>query len=262
MPRLAFTKMHGAGNDFVVVDDRAHQFPTEATALQALSDRRRGIGCDGFLLIRTSAGCDFAMVFYNPDGSRAEMCANGARCIARYAVDHEIAPARHCFATDAGVVQASVAAERVRLALPLPTELSLRQQLTLCNEGYTVHAVNTGVPHAVVFVPDVATAPLEKLGPALRFHPAFAPAGANANLVAIDGKQMQIRTYERGVEAETLACGTGVTAAAWIAHQLNLVAFPLSVCTRGGDVIDIDADETAVWHTGPTAYVYHGEVMR
>ncbi|HAR66631.1 MAG TPA: diaminopimelate epimerase [Lentisphaeria bacterium] len=261
MTPIDFTKMQGAGNDFVVIEDCDEQLQLSAQQLQFLADRRCGIGSDGILLLRKDADFAYRMVFFNPDGGRAEMCANGARCIARFAVERGLAPESHTFLTDAGVLSANVEGERVQLIMPLPSSVQLHHTLSYDDRSpVPVHLANTGVPHAVYFVADVSAVDLADIGPAIRYHQDFSPTGTNANVAAAADGELRIRTWERGVEAETLACGTGVTAAAWLARELGLVHFPLRVHTQGGDVITIAEDHGQVIHTGPAEIAFRGQI--
>lgn len=250
-----FTKMHGAGNDFVLVDDREERFPaTDHAWLRAIADRRRGIGCDGFILIQPAADADFRMRFHNPDGHEVEMCANGARCAARFAHTHGLAGSAMRIATVAGIIRAEIAGEQVCLGMTPARDCELRKSIA----GQTVHSINTGVPHAVLFVDDVDAADLLCIGRELRHHSHFAPAGTNVNLVAVRSDGLAMRTYERGVEAETEACGTGVVASALIARALGQCHFPVSVFTAGGDVLIVAAEGDAVSLIGPAVTTFEG----
>jgi diaminopimelate epimerase len=253
-----FTKMHGAGNDFVVVDDRAQTFPADLSWLQSLADRRRGIGCDGFILIQEADEADFRMRFHNPDGREVEMCANGARCAARFAYTHGLAGSEMRIATVAGIIDAAIEGDQVRLRMTPPCDCQLHKTIA----GHSVHVVNTGVPHALVFVDDVASADLLGIGCELRNHACFAPAGTNANLASLCPDGMRVRTYERGVEDETQACGTGVVACAYIARELGLCAFPLSVFTAGGDVLVVTGSGKDVSLIGPAVTVFEGTITQ
>ena len=257
---IPFWKMHGAGNDFILVDDRARRFPAADSAFIArLCDRHRGIGSEGLLLIQPSASADFRMRFFNPDGSPADMCGNGARCIARLAHEIGAAPADMRIETDAGIVQAEVRLPLVRLHLPPPRDWRLNLSIAWDNRALPLHFVNSGVPHAVAFVEDLRAVDVPALGAFIRRHDLFAPAGTNADFVQVTGpSSLAIRTYERGVEAETPACGTGITAAALVAQRLGLVRSPVRVASAGGDTLEVDSTLPAL--TGPAEYVFHGEI--
>lgn len=255
-----FWKMHGAGNDFILIDDRALAFPsTRADHIRHLCDRRRGIGSDGLILLQPPAAppAHFRMRFYNPDGAEADLCGNGARCVARFAHELGIAPADMLIQTAAGQLRAEWLGHQARIHMPPPRDWQLHQTIPWRGQPQTIHAVNTGVPHAVWFTPDLPALDLPAWGAHLRHHPHFAPAGANANAVQVTGPHaLAIRTYERGVEAETLACGTGITAAALIATRLGLVQDPVHVTTAGNDTLQVTLHPLTL--TGPAQISFRG----
>ncbi len=247
--------MHGAGNDFVMIDDRAGTFPiADAAAIRRLANRPDGLGCEGVILVRKSAVADFAMRFFNPDGSEAEMCGNGARCVAAFAREIGAATADAMrFETVAGVVRAEIVGpEQVKIFLPDPKDLR-------------PNFVNSGVPHAIVPVADLKSAPVAEEGRRLRYSDAFAPAGANVDFVSWEtAHSLSIRTYERGVEAETFACGTGAVAAALVGVAQYGLAFPVKVTTACGCELEIGGEWDgerfqAVTLTGPVRKIYAGE---
>lgn len=248
--------MHGAGNDFVMIDDRDERIPTDDPAFLArLANRPDGVGCEGVILVRNSSALDFTMRFFNPDGSEAELCGNGARCVAAFAYAIGAAKAKTMrFATLAGEIAAEVLDDgRVRLAMPQPKDL--RKDF-----------VNSGVPHAIVPVADLAAVDVLSEGSRIRYSEAFAPAGTNVDFVQWTGPQaLSIRTYERGVEAETFACGTGSVAAALVGVAQYALAFPVVVTTVRGDRLEIGGawdGETfsGVTLTGPVKTVFSGEL--
>jgi len=255
---LPFWKMHGAGNDFILLDDRHLSFPVPDVAFIArLCNRKHGIGSDGLLLIQPSDAADFRMRFFNPDGSEADFCGNGARCIARLAHELDIAPADMQIETGAGLVRAEILPPRVRLHLPPPGDWRTDLSLIWKEREIPVHFINSGVPHAVVFVEDLASVDVPALGAHIRRHALFAPDGSNANFVQITGPHaLSIRTYERGVEAETLACGTGVVAAALVAEKLGRVQAPVQVKTAGGDTLEVATAPLTL--TGPAEHCFQG----
>ncbi len=265
---LKFWKMNGAGNDFVMLDNRSLSLQLSNDTIARLCDRHRGIGADGMLLVEPAAGGgDFKMRYHNADGGEAEMCGNGARCFARYVNRlHDDALAGLKFETLAGMISADYLGEKVRINMSTPHSLKLGQELDVAGTPLTVHSVNTGVPHAVVFVDDLETTEVHRLGAGLRYHEAFAPKGTNANFVKITGPgSISIRTYERGVEGETLACGTGMVACALIAHELHGFSSPVSVLVRGGDTLQIGFEKQGrEYHNvtlhGPADFVFEGEV--
>jgi diaminopimelate epimerase len=251
---IAFEKMSGTGNDFVIIDNRTANIPLEEQADFARKICRRmfSVGADGLILIEKSALADFAWNFYNADGSVAEMCGNGSRCAARFAYRHKIAGRKMTFATLAGIVEAEISPEEedvVRVKMTQPFDFRLDISLQIGDEERPVAYVNTGVPHAVIFVQE-DDVPVKTWGRKVRFHQIFEPKGANANFVKLlpDGR-LKVRTYERGVEAETMACGTGAVAAALFASLLKGMDSPVEVVTTGGDVLTIFFE----LHDGPVA---------
>lgn len=269
--RIPFWKMHGAGNDFILVDDREQKFPCDDPAwLAQISSRRTGVGCEGVILIQPSPEADFRMRFFNPDGGEVEMCGNGARCVARLAHDLGIAPREMTIDTVAGLLHAEADADAVRLQLTPPENWRLGGTLEAERRPLAYDFVNTGVPHAVVRVESadaLAETDVQALGRAIRYHSDFAPAGTNANFLAVTGQQsIAVRTYERGVEAETLACGTGIAASALVAARVHGVAAPVTVSAASGDTLSVefvlDGDETRdVTLVGPAVHVFQGELV-
>lgn len=235
MDGIFFYKMSGSGNDFIFVDNRDGSFPNDDPAQAARLLCRRGVsvGADGLVLIETSDehGLDFRWRFHNADGSEADMCGNAARCAARLAHTLGISGVNASFLTGAGIIRAEVLESgRVKLAMTDPRDTELDRTLTISGKKYTFHYSDTGVPHAVLVADDVASMDVGLLGSAVRYHEDFAPDGANANFVRVEsGGTVTIRTYERGVEAETLACGTGAVAAAVTLAMAGDVSPPVTL---------------------------------
>jgi diaminopimelate epimerase len=259
--------MHGAGNDFILVDDRAETFPASDTPwLAGIGSRRTGVGCEGIILIQPSADADFRMRFFNPDGIEVDMCGNGARCVARLASDIGAASTAMTIDTVAGKLSAEVLGDDVRIRMTPPKDWRLGQRLELNGIAVEYDAVYTGVPHAVVEVEDLETFNVQERGSAIRHHEAFAPDGTNANFVTVTGPQsLRVRTYERGVEAETLACGTGIVACALLAARKERVTPPVTVTAASGDLLTVDFQLTGegaetVTLLGPTVHVFRGEL--
>lgn len=264
---LHFTKMNGAGNDFVVVDNRDGALNLNKAQIAQLCDRHRGIGADGLLAVEPPQnGADFRMRYYNADGGEAEMCGNGARCFARFASRLEKKGNSVSFETIAGSISAQFIGEKVEIAMSEPKDLRLDEPLPLEQETVAASFINTGVPHAVIFVEDLEAIDIQRLGSEIRHHANYAPQGANVNFVKkLGAQQIAVRTYERGVEGETLACGTGVTAAALVFHALGGAASPVSVKVRSGETLEIGFEpdgETCrnVTLTGPADFVFEGTV--
>ncbi|HIE06457.1 MAG TPA: diaminopimelate epimerase [Desulfarculaceae bacterium] len=267
---MSFWKMQGSGNDFIIIDNRKPIFPEEnrAALVAKLCRRATGIGADGLILIEDDPYADFLWRFYNADGSEAEMCGNGGRCAARFAFLKRITSSDMVFTTLAGPIRARVDGDQVRLEMSRPCD---RQRLELDCDGALekVDFINTGVPHAVIMVEDdLDLVDVNERGAKIRYHQAFAPAGSNANFIKVeDESTLSIRTYERGVESETLACGTGAVAAALIAHAKGLVVSPTKVITRSGESLTIyykKEGETfvEVFLEGVALIVYRGVIDR
>ena len=265
---LKFTKMNGAGNDFILIDNRGQQVRLTASQIVRLCDRHRGVGADGIILLVPSASgrADWAWDFYNNDGGNAEMCGNGARCFARFIQRLAGAKDGLTFETRAGIISATFQGERVTVTLTAPKDLRLNQAVPLSTGLAQLHSLDTGVPHTVLFVPDADRAMLQTLGPEIRHHAHFAPKGTNVNFVQLRGANaIRVRTYERGVEGETLACGTGVTAAALISSQLHGLKSPVDVQVQSGDHLQVSFEQSGsqlsnVRLTGPAEFVFEGEI--
>lgn len=266
MGGLPFHKMSGAGNDFVVLDNRQGQVRGDLGRFAAaVCDRKRGVGADGVLLVEPSGRKHFRMRYFNADGSEADMCGNGGRCIARFAHLMGAAPTAMEFENLAGDFRATVLADgQVDLQMTLPHSMRLGLDLPIEGAVLKGHFLNTGVPHVVVPVDDVEAVDVAGWGRQLRHHTAFAPKGANANFVQVTGPaSLKVRTYERGVEDETLACGTGSVAAAILMARLGAVRAPVAVATRGGDVLTIgfrlDGDQASeVFLKGQAEVTFQG----
>lgn len=277
--RIRFTKLSATGNDFILFDNRDNLFRGDEEKLfRTLCTRRVAIGADGILLIEKPrvqstkptalspqpyalSPPHFTMRYFNRDGRESEMCGNGARACAYYAFQHGLAPAEMQFEVSGDLYHAVVSGKKVRLRMQKPRDLNLiphaLEDTGMEEGGY----VNTGVPHYVLFVPDVEQVDVAKLGVKYRHHPAFQPAGTNVNFVSIVGtSDLHLRTYERGVEEETLACGTGTVASAVIAHLQKQMPFPIQVTTRGGELIVFgDPEFKKLELEGEVRLVYYGE---
>jgi diaminopimelate epimerase len=269
---IHFYKISAAGNDFVLVDNRKKILPRSLSALaKKWCDRKFSIGADGLLILEKSSHADFRMRYFNADGSAAAMCGNGGRSIARFAHLLGVAAKQMVFETDAGQVHAAILGRTVRLKLYEPREVRLDFALTVEKRKFDVSFINTGVPHTVILVNDAEKVDVENLGRLVRYHRAFAPAGTNVNFVQKkDASTLVVRTYERGVEGETLACGTGVTASAIIAGLRGLVRPPVQCITRGGHILRVsytlnDAGDflspvSNVYLEGPADVSFQGDV--
>jgi len=249
---LPFIKMSGTGNDFILIDHRKPRLSREIMPefARLVCRRRFSVGADGMIFIENSDRADFKWVFFNGDGSEAEMCGNGARCAARFAYMNGIAPAHMHFETQAGIIEANVSDINVSLLMTEPRDFRLDRKIKVAGENRLFHSVDTGVPHAVLFVDSYDGVDIRETGRIIRFHKDFMPAGTNVNFVRRqeDGS-LKVRTYERGVEDETLACGTGAVASALIASVKGFAASPVEIITSGGDRLTIMFD----LHDGPSA---------
>ncbi len=268
--KLHFTKMTGAGNDFVMIDNRdlslSHVLTKEAIA--HLCDRRFGIGGDGLIAVEpATADGEVRMRYYNSDGGEAEMCGNGARCFTAFVHHLSNGSVKQLrFETLAGIILGQVHADG-SITVQLTTPQGMKLHVLSPDEQLPapVHFVNTGVPHAVAFLDDVDHIDIMKLGAYLRYHKAFAPAGTNANFACVLSPQhLKLRTYERGVEGETLACGTGMTATALLHAELTGAPSPIQLDVAGGCTLAVSFEKTAPGHysnitlTGPAVIVFEG----
>ncbi|MCH2062107.1 MAG: diaminopimelate epimerase [Roseibacillus sp.] len=266
--RLPFSKMNGAGNDFVMIDNRDLSIELSKEQISTICDRHRGVGADGLLAVEPGqSGADFRFRYYNADGGEAEMCGNGARCFGRYTARllndgrEEIS-----FETIAGILTARLMGEEVEVTMSEPFDLDLNSGVSVEDLQGPVHILNTGVLHALAFVDDLVDLDVLQLGAAIRHHDHF-PNGTNANFVKeIAPGHIAIRTYERGVEDETLACGTGMVACSIIYHLLHGEPAPIKVSVRGGETLRVGFEGDAgtgfrkVTLTGPAAFVFEGEI--
>ena len=265
---LSFVKMSGTGNDFVMINDMDLSLKTDLNKLALrLCHRRFGIGADGIILIEPATEADFTMRIFNSDGSEAEMCGNGSRCAAQFASSQGIAPGKMKFRTLAGIIEAELSANGAAIKLTDPTGMKKDIPVNIKGIEYMAQFINTGVPHAVIFTDDVESVSVKMLGSAIRYHEVFKPAGTNVNFVqVIDKDAIRVRTYERGVEDETLACGTGAAASALLSAAMRGVSDrPVKVIVPGGELmIDFafkDGLYKDVWLIGAVEATFKGEVQ-
>jgi diaminopimelate epimerase len=269
MRPIPFYKMSGAGNDFIIIDNR-QQIVADVDLtgfICKVCRRKMSAGADGLILIEPSDTCDFRWRFFNSDGSPAEMCGNGARCAARFAYVNGIAGTTLSFETEAGVVSAQIDNERVKVKMPDPSDLKLSYTLELAGRSLDISSINTGVPHVVVMVKQINDVDVVAWGREIRFHQAFAPAGTNANFVHwLKGNEIEIRTYERGVEDVTLACGTGAIASAIVSACQFRLDSPIDVKTRSGEYLRIyfkakDGHFDHIYMEGDARIIYTGHLQ-
>ncbi len=260
--------MSGSGNDFILIDNRDGKIADQdmGRLVERACRRRESVGADGMIFVTNSSRYDFSWRFFNADGIEVEMCGNGGRCAARFALLKGIAGRKMTFETLAGPVSAEVMDRVVKVLMPVPSGLKTDIELPPEPGWVSVDFINTGVPHVVVRVQDLKAHPVVEQGRAIRYHSMFAPGGANANFTRVLGPDLiAVRTYERGVEDETLACGTGAIAAALITSVRGKASSPVRVQTKGGEELKIyfekeDASFGRVWLEGNTSIVYKGEL--
>lgn len=254
---IAFNKYQGAGNDFIIIDNRNGLFnPSDSQLINKLCDRRFGIGADGLILVSGHDRCDYEMKYFNSDGKIGSMCGNGGRCTAHFALKSDIAGNKQKFMAFDGIHEAVVRNETVRL------QMGNVSGYKLIDDNYFI---NTGSPHYIVFTDDADKINVNEEGKRLRWSDKFPPGGTNVNFVQVIDKGLYIRTFERGVEDETLACGTGVTASAIAAVLKGHFDTPsVNVRTKGGflkvEFTVKDIEITDVWLTGPATFVFEGNI--
>lgn len=257
--KLTFYKYQGTGNDFILIDNRDGRFNCDNQAIARLCDRHFGIGADGLLLLESTEGFDFRMVYYNSDGSPATMCGNGGRCIAAFANRMNVVSANAHFLAADGPHYAKI---EVLGEQTSQVELSMKDVIP-SDIGEHFVILNTGTPHFVRFVEEPDAIDVMKEGAEIRYAPDYAPAGTNVDFARHADDQIYVRTYEKGVEAETLSCGTGVTASA-IAASVFTGRNSYFVTTRGGK-LSVTFERNGVTFTnirltGPATFVYSGEI--
>ncbi len=266
---IEFTKMNGSGNDFIIINNMEKNFSSDEfrNVIEKLCRRKLSIGADGVIILEPSAIADFKWRFFNSDSGEAEMCGNGSRCAAKYAFKHNIAGKNLKFETLAGIIEAEIKEPSVKVLLTKPFNLKLDYEIFIENKKYFVSNINTGVPHVVKFVKELENYDVQRMGRLIRYHELYQPNGTNVNFVAVEDREtLTIRTYERGVEAETLACGTGSVAAALIAFKKGFVKKPVKVKNRGGETLIIDLviendSFEKVYLEGDAKFVYKGTIL-
>jgi len=260
--RLEFWKMSASGNDFIIIDNRDGKvydyFKDVTEFIVKICRRHHSVGADGLILIEDSKSHDFRWRFFNSDGSEAEMCGNGGRCAARFAYMKGITGEKMAFETIVGVIKATLHGTRVKLQLTQPEDLKLDYPIKLEDKEIFLSSVNTGVPHAILIVDDIERMPVSELGRTIRYHGAFGDKGTNVDFVEIiDEHHLKIRTYERGVEGETYACGTGAVAVGVVLKEKKLIKSPVNIETRGGEILKIYIGDE-VYLEGEAHIIYEG----
>lgn len=246
---LPFSKYQGAGNDFILVDDRKALFSCEPEKIRALCHRQYGIGADGLILLQRSPQADVRMRIFNADGTEAAMCGNGIRCLFAFAHDLGCVSDEALIETQAGILKAKRVQQNISIMLPIPTYCSKTE------------VVNAGVPHHVIFVENLASQDVEKRGKEIRFQVRFSPQGVNVTFAQIVQEKVAIRTYERGVEKETLACGTGAVAAAFMAKKNFSVIGPVQVLTPSNEILQVFEKQNGMELVGPAKEVFKGIIQ-
>ena len=265
---IDFFKMSGSGNDFILIDNRDQGLPVDDIQefVKTVCTRKVSVGADGLILIEKSDRVDFRWRFFNADGSEVDMCGNGGRCAALFANLKGIAGEKMSFETGAGIIDAEVKGNLVKLRLTDPQGLRMDETIFINRQEIEVSSINTGVPHVIHYVNDLDTFDVFQIGRKIRCHDHYQPAGTNANFVKVINRQaIRVRTYERGVEDETLACGTGSVAAALISSWKGLVDSPVTVTVKSGEFLNIYFEKTEkgfdqVYLEGGTAVVYEGRL--
>lgn len=272
--KISFSKMSGAGNDFVIIDNRTEIIRDRAVIARQLCERKWGIGADGLLLLENSEKAAYRMMYYNADGSYGGMCGNGGRCIAKYAFENGVASANHEFEALGHNYSVSISKGSVRLGMidPKSLESDILLPITSLWEPLRVFFIDTGSPHVVIPREEISdfhnleAIPLKSLGPEIRFHNRFSPNGTNVNVVELESdKSISVRTYERGVEAETLACGTGSVAAGIFAHSHWGINSPIRIIPRSKAKLSVafEVDQNVyknIFLTGPAIETFKGEI--
>ncbi|QQS37025.1 MAG: diaminopimelate epimerase [Ignavibacteriales bacterium] len=283
MEKISFFKMSGAGNDFILIDkDKSPAFVLDAAAVKKLCDRHNGIGADGVISIENSTEKDFNMKYFNADGSTGSLCGNGARCAIYFAgMSNRLKNGRASFTSNSENYSGEVLANgNIKFNLNAPKKLKFNFKVKAADQLLNVSFANTGSPHVLInineilinpadpnsFYKSIDDVPILKIGKEIRYHQDFSPDGTNVNFIDIKDGKVIIRTYERGVESETLACGTGSVAAALIAFVNHKLKPPVTIVTRGGDELFVDfrVENKKVVDlslTGPTKIIYTGELL-
>ena len=268
MKPIEFWKMSGSGNDFILIDNRDEGIKEEEMGrlVERVCRRRESVGADGLIFVINSTKYDFGWRYFNADGGEVEMCGNGGRCVSRFAFLKKIAGPKMTFETLLGPVSAEVHGRVVKVLMPEPGTPSMNIGLELQQGWKSCDFINTGVPHVVVDVEGLADLPVREQGRAVRYHNRFSPEGTNANFMTkIGPDRLEVRTYERGVEDETLACGTGAIASALVSSIRGMVNSPVKVKTRGGEELAIHFQREGdsfneVWLEGNTSIIYEGRL--
>ncbi len=259
---LSFIKASGGGNDFILIDNRKQNIDNSVLieAIPSICSRGLSVGADGVIILAEAHDADFDWSYFNSDGSYASLCINGVLSAVRACKYWGLRKSTFTFNTPSGKIKSKTKGNKIRLFLPSPRDIRLNQELSIESRNLNCHFINTGVPHAIVFHDNLEEIPVNELGEKVRNHKLFLPEGSNVDFVKIIGdSELSIRTYERGIEGETLSCGTGAFASAIIAVLLRLTQSPVKVCTKGGSRYTIDTLENYL--EGEARLVYMGELQ-
>ncbi|HYA15290.1 MAG TPA: diaminopimelate epimerase [Syntrophales bacterium] len=265
---IEFFKMSGSGNDFILIDNRSQSLAVGNLTefVRKICERKVAVGADGLILIENSSRADFRWRFFNADGSEVDMCGNGGRCAARFAFIKGIAGKRLSFETGAGIIDAEVKGDVVKLRLTDARDMKINLSIMVEERPLEISFINTGVPHVVHLVHNLDEFDVFNIGRKIRYHKEFQPEGTNANFMeVIDRHTIRVRTYERGVEDETLACGTGTVASALIASAKGLVESLVDVRVKSGETLKIYFHKTEskfkdIYLEGKAKVVYEGRL--
>lgn len=268
--KIGFTKTEAAGNDFIIIDNREKCLKNRIAGFSDFAvftcRRKHSVGADGLLVLEDSRRADFRMRVFNPDGSEVTMCGNGIRCSAVYASLKKWCASPMKIETGAGMLEAHIESGSVRIKMTPPKDVRLDRSIGAGKTIMNIHSVNTGVPHAIHFVENITNYPVKEMGSKIRYHKMFEPEGTNADFVEpLDQSTISVRTYERGVEDETLACGTGVVASAVISHLARGIEVPVRALTKSKEVLKVyfrkeHNNFRDVFLEGKARIVFEGEV--
>lgn len=237
---IHFSKYSGCGNDFILIDNRQQFFePARSNLIARLCHRRLGIGADGIVLLEESSKADFRMRIFNADGGEAEMCGNGLRCLVRFIQELGIDKESISIETMHQIITTIISEDFISAMMPAPETCYLSKELNIEGRTYTLHSINTGVPHVVIFVENLEDSTWMAIAPKIRHHPNFFPHGTNVNFALFTDQEVKVRTYERGVEGETLACGTGAAAVAIAAACIHQLSSPITIRPQSNETIKI-----------------------
>ena len=282
MEKVFFTKMSGAGNDFIVIDGNEHPgFVLDPGIISKLCDRRNGIGADGVISISDLDSYDFKMDYYNSDGSTKTLCGNGARCAIKFAQKSKrLKNGKASFVANEEIYSGEIlSGENIKFNLNTPKNVSNNLKIEAADQNISYYYANTGSPHVVIKIDDIKElsgkgsyytnineVPVVEIGREIRYHKNFSPGGTNVNFIQISDNRIFIRTYERGVEDETLACGTGAAASAVISSLFMNLEPPVILLTRGGDelIVNFKVEKNNITDlslSGPAKIIYTGNFL-